>query len=77
MARKNRNAVKGARPQKLHIPRNHHFMYSTDEFGADATVVRFLGEQDGDYLWCYHPEGFAMWIHVHQLSNRPRLLKAA
>lgn len=70
MARKNRNARK--RTPKLNIPKNHHFMYSTDEFGADASVVRYLGEQDGDQLLCFHPEGFELWIHVSHLSNVPK-----
>lgn len=75
MARKNRNAVKRAR--KYDIPRNRHFVYSTDELGADATIVRYLGEQDGDHLFCFHPEGFAMWIHVHNLSNPVKHKRAA
>ena len=70
MARK--NGTRFTRRAKLPIPRNHHFMYSTHEFGEDATVVRYLGDQDGDYLYCFHPEGYAMWIHLHQLSNVPR-----
>lgn len=69
MARKSGSKMKTQR--KLNIPKNFHFLYSTHEFGDDATVVRYLGEQDGDYLYCFHPEGFAMWIHLHQLSNMP------
>lgn len=69
MGRKNVNATKGKKQRKLPIAKGHHFMYSTDEFGKDATVVRYLGEQDGDLLYCYHPEGFAMWIHLHHLWN--------
>jgi len=68
MARKNRNAR--TQQRRYPIAKNRHFLYSTDdEFGTDATVVRFMGEQDGDMLLCFHPEGFPLWIHVHQLSN--------
>lgn len=69
MGRKNENATKGKRQRKLAIAKGHHFMYSTDEFGADATVVRYLGEQDGNLLLCHHPEGFQLWIHLHHLWN--------
>lgn len=72
MARKNRNAVRRNRVRKLAIPRNHHFMYSVNEDGSEASVVRYLGEQDGDMLLCFHPEGYAMWIHLHHLSNTPK-----
>lgn len=75
MARKNRNA----RPLKpaFRIPRNRHFAYSTDEFGADASIVRYLGEQDGNFLLCWHPEGYQLWIHVHQLTNPAKSARAA
>lgn len=74
MGRKHSNA----RPEpKYQIRRNRHFVYSTDEFGKDASVVRYLGKQEGDYLYCWHPEGFALWIHVHQLSNPVKHAKAA
>ena len=74
MARK--NGAQSHRRAKLPIPKNFHFLYSTDEFGLDATVVRYLGEQDGDFLYCFHPEGYAMWIHLHQLSNVPKVVAA-
>lgn len=67
MARKNRNATK--RRQTINIPKGRHFMYSPHEDGSDATVVRYIGEQDGDFLLCWHPDGFAMWIHMHQMWN--------
>ena len=67
MGRKNRNAQKNYR--KLNIPRGRHFIYSTTENGSDDIVVRYLGEQNGDYLTCYHPAGFVLPIHVSQLSN--------
>lgn len=70
MARKNGN--KAHRRPNLNIPKNWHFMYSTHEFGDDATVVRYLGEQDDDFLLCFHPEGYATWIHLHQLYNMPK-----
>lgn len=70
MGRKNINACHKQR--KLRIPRNHHFIYSVNEDGSNASVVRFLGEQESDYLWCFHPDGFAMWIHLSHLSNVPR-----
>lgn len=75
MARKNGN--KAHRQRKLNIPRNFHFMYSTHEFGDDATVVRYLGEQDDDRLLCFHPEGYSLWIHLHHLWNVPRSLPVA
>lgn len=71
MGRKNRNAQKNYR--KLNIPRGRHFIYSTTEDRADDTVVRYLGEQVGDYLTCYHPGGFVLPIHVSQLSNPSKL----
>lgn len=70
MARKNRNARPNYR--KLNIPRGRHFIYSTTDDGSDATVVRYMGEQDGDYLTCFHPAGYVIPIHVSQLSNPPR-----
>lgn len=74
MGRKNANA----RPaQKFRIKKNRHFAYSTEEFGDNASIVRYLGIQDGDYLYCFHPEGFPLWIHVHQLSNPARSVRAA
>jgi len=72
MGRKNINAERDRKRQrKLPISKGQHFLYSTHEFGEDATVVRYLGEQDGDTLLCFVPDGFSMWIHVHQLSNIP------
>lgn len=71
MARKNRNAVKGGKIRKVAIPKNHHFLYYPDDY-ADPTVVRYLGEQDGEWLYVFHPEGFPMWAHMHQLSNPAR-----
>lgn len=70
MARK--SGSKAHNRRKLNIPKNFHFMYSTHEFGEDATVVRYLGEQDGDSLLCFLPDGYSMWIHVHQLYNMPK-----
>lgn len=64
MARKNRN-----RRPNLHIAKGRHFMYSPHEFGEDACVVRYLGEQDGDQLLVFHPEGYAIWVHMHNLWN--------
>lgn len=74
MARKNGN--RHHKRPKLDIPRNHHFIFAVDEGGTDACVVRFLGEQDGDFLWCYHPAGYARWIHVSYLSNPPKAMAA-
>lgn len=71
MGRKNRNAQKNYR--KLNIPRGRHFIYSTTENSGDDIVVRYLGEQNGDYLTCYHPAGFVLPIHVSQLSNPSKL----
>lgn len=70
MARKNGNRHFRA---KLPINKGHHFIYQIDETSNDATVVRYLGEQDGHYLYCWHPEGYALWIHIAQLHNRPRV----
>lgn len=76
MARKSGN--RHHRAPKLGIAKGHHFMYSTAEDGSDATVVRYLGEQDGDRLLCYLPQGIALWLHVHYLWNTPkRMLEAA
>lgn len=69
MARKNSNATKGGR--SLRIQRNRHFYYTPGYVDADATVVRFLGKQDADYVYCYHPDGFPMWIHVSELYSTP------
>ena len=69
MARKNRNAQKDGRSRKYAVARNTHFLYSTDEFGEDATVVRYMGEQQGDLLLCHHPEGMVLWCHVSHLSR--------
>ena len=72
MARKNSNARGNVK--RFPVPKNFHFLYSTDdEFGTDATVVRYMGEQDGEFLLCFHPEGYALWIHCHQLSNIPKV----
>lgn len=75
MARKNRNARKNYR--KLNIPRGRHFIYSTTDDSSDDIVVRYLGEQHGDYLTCYHPGGFVLPIHVSQLSNPSKRRKLA
>ena len=77
MGRKNINAVKTRRQRKLAIPNGHHFLYSTHEFGEDATVVRYMGEQDGDSLLCFIPDGFSMWIHIHHLTNVPKTSSAS
>ena len=77
MARKNRNAVRSNRVRKLSIPRNHHFIYSVHDDGSEASIVRYMGEQEGDYLFCFHPEGYALWIHLSQLSNPVKHKKAA
>jgi hypothetical protein len=69
MARK--NGMSAHRTRKLGIAKGHHFLYSVNEDGSDATVVRYLGEQDNDRLYCYLPDGFAMWIHIHYLANVP------
>lgn len=74
MARK--NGHRHFRAQKLDIPRNHHFIYSVNDDGSDASVVRYLGEQNGDYLTCYMPSGYVMPIHVSQLSNPPKVRAA-
>lgn len=77
MGRKNRNAVRSIRRQrKLDIPRNHHFVYSVNDDGSEASIVRYLGDQEGDHLYCYHPSGFPLWIHVSQLSNPSKQKKA-
>jgi hypothetical protein len=68
MARKNANAKRQA---KYNIPDRKHFLYSSDEFGADPVVVRYMGEQDGDHLKCWHPNGFEFWAHLHYLWNPP------
>lgn len=75
MGRKNSNAAKGARPRKYNIPKNTHFMYSPHEDGSDATVVRYLGEQNGDTLLVWHPEGYSMFVHLHHLW-RSRSMRA-
>lgn len=74
MGRKNANA---RAKSKYQIPKNRHFAYSTDEFGRDASIVRYLGAQDGDFLYCWHPEGYPLWIHVHQLTNPVRSSRVA
>lgn len=70
MARKDGNRHHKA--TKLPIHKGHHFIYQISDLNNDATVVRYLGDQDGHYLYCWHPEGFALWIHVAQLSNKPK-----
>lgn len=72
MGRKNVNALKARRQRKLSIAKGTHFLYSTDEFGADATVVRYLGEQHEDTLLCFLPEGYSMFIHLHHLNLAPK-----
>ena len=70
MGRKNVNALKRRgprRPRKINLPRNTHLMYSTDEFGEDPTVVRYLGEFEDDCLLVFHPEGYQMWVHLHHV----------
>jgi len=76
MGRKNENAVKGSRKRKYNIPKNTHFMYSPHEDGSEATVVRYLGEQNGDTLLVWHPEGYSMFVHLHHLW-RSRNMKTA
>ena len=39
-------------------------MWSTDELYREPIVVRYMGEQDGDSIKVWHPEGFEMWTHV-------------
>ena len=70
MGRKNANAVRGnRRSRKLRVAIGTMFTYSTDDAGSDATLVRYLGEQDGDTLLCWHPEGFNLWCHLSHLSR--------
>lgn len=68
MGRKNANATKTRRQRRFKIAKGTHFLYSTDEFGEDATVVRYMGEQGDDSLLVFHPEGYAFWAHVHHLN---------
>lgn len=69
MARKNSNARKSGRGKnRIHLARNTHLLYSTHEFGEDASVVRYLGEFEDDCLLVWHPEGYQAWIHLHHLS---------
>lgn len=70
MARKNGNAPH-KRP-KLDIPFGQHFLYSVRDDGGEASIVRFMGDQDNDFLWCRHADGYRLWIHVSQLSNVPK-----
>lgn len=66
MARKNRNAKT---QRKFNIKPNMHFLYSPEpELSDDFTVVRYLGEQDQDMLYVFHPEGYAFWAHVGSLQ---------
>lgn len=66
MGRKNRNANKR---RKYAIKRNMHFLFAPEpELTDEFTVVRYLGEQDGDLLYVYHPEGYAFWAHVGSLT---------
>jgi len=68
MGRKNTNAVKERKRRHVRIAKGTHFLYSTHEFGEDATVVRYMGEQNGDTLLCFLPEGYSMFIHMHHLN---------
>ena len=73
MARKNNNTRTTNRRSRLRIPKHTHFVYSTDEFGNDATLVRYLGDQSGDLLYCWHPAGYALWCrisHLHRVNHR-------
>lgn len=76
MARKNRNAQRGSQRRKFPVSKGTPFVFSTDEFGEDATIVRYLGEQDGDMLLCRHPEGFDLWCHLSYLSRSVRRVAA-
>lgn len=67
MARKNANARGRSRRNRVNLAPNTHLMYSTDEFGEDATVVRYMGESSGDYLTVFHPEGYVIEAHMHHL----------
>ena len=67
-----KNSMSAHRAKKLGIAKGHHFIYSVNEDGSEASVVRYLGEQDGDRLLCYMPDGYFMWIHLHYLSNAPK-----
>lgn len=60
MGRKHKNA----RAPRLLIRPNSHLMYSTDELYQDATVVRYMGEQDDDCIKVWHPDGFELWVHI-------------
>lgn len=73
MARKNKNARLTSRRARLRIPKYTHFIYSADEHGNDATLVRYLGDQSGDLLYCWHPEGYALWcpvMYLHRVNHR-------
>lgn len=63
---------KNPKTQKINLPKNFHLMYSTDEFDRDAIVVRYMGEQDGDYLLCWNPEGFQFWAHISHVWTPKR-----
>ena len=62
MARKNSNA----RPNPITIKEGTHLMYSADELYQEPSVVRYMGEQNGDEILVFHPEGYALWVHVTQ-----------
>ena len=61
MGRKNRNA---RHRNQWRLAPNTHLMWSTDELYREPIVVRYMGEQDGDSIKVWHPEGFEMWTHV-------------
>lgn len=73
MARKNRNA----RPQKVTLAANTALVYNPEPMFQEDTVVRYMGEQDGESLKCWHPEGYEFWTHIANLSRFFRAVAAA
>lgn len=58
-----------ARPQKVTLAQGTTLMYNPDPLFDEDVVVRYMGEQDGESLKCFHPEGYEFWTHIANLSR--------
>lgn len=76
MGRKNANAKPVPR---FNIPARKHFLYTPEDdlTLANATIVRYMGEQQGPNLKCWHPDGFEFWANMHNLANVYNVAEAA
>lgn len=73
MGRKNKNA----RPPRVRLRPNTHLMYSTDELYIEPIIVRYMGEQEGEHIKCFNPEGFEFWAHISHVWIPQRSSQAA